>query len=109
MQKKTGQPFCGGIMRPFLKAFATLLFALATISVLAMPAITGLELSTFLITIGSAIATSIIAGILWMLIVISESLDRLAERKTSIPEVQEAHNTSRRFSIVSKKGIASLM
>jgi hypothetical protein len=96
-------------MRTFLKRFSSLLFALAAISVFAMPTVTGLELSTFLITIGSAIAMSMIAGILWMLIVISESLDRFVQRATPIPEVQEAQNTSGQLSIVSKKGIASLM
>lgn len=89
-------------MRTFLKTFASLLLALAAISVLAMPAISGLELSTFLLMIGSAIATSVIAGILWMLTAISESLDHLFQQQVTIPSVLEAQNISRTLSIVSK-------
>jgi hypothetical protein len=90
-------------MRTFLKTFASLLLILAGVSVLAMAAVTGLRLSTFLITIGSAIATSVIAGILWMLTDISETLDGLVHPQLQIPEGQETHNTSGPLFIVSKK------
>jgi len=94
-------------MKTFLKTFASVLFVLAAILVLAMAAVSGLALSTFLVTIGSSIATSVIAGILWMLIAISESLDRLVRPQTQIPEVQETQNTSGPLFLVSKKRVAS--
>jgi len=89
-------------MRTFLKRFASLLLALAAISVLAMPALNGLELSTFLVIMGSAIATSVVAGILWMLTAISESLDRLVQQQIPIPELLAAQTISRPLSIVRK-------
>ena len=91
----------GGTMRTFLKTLASLLLAFAAISVLAMPVLTRIELSTFLVIIGSAIATSVSAGILWMLTAVSESLDRLLQPQTQTPDLVKAEMTSAPLSIVS--------
>jgi len=91
----------GGTMRTFLKTLASLLLAFAAISVLAMPVLTRIELSTFLVIIGSAIATSVSAGILWMLTAVSESLDRLLQPQTQTPDLVKAEMASAPLSIVS--------
>ena len=88
-------------MRSFLKTLASILLAFAAISVLAMPVLTRIELSTFLVILGSAIAISVSAGILWMLTTISESLDRLIQPQTQTPELVKAEMASAPLSIVS--------